>query len=759
MRRLIRSSGQCLFFGSICLLSNSLVAQVLPVERDTSHSLSLNGAWSLQPAILSAADAYLPHSPSQQSKHWQPINVPNNWFLAGYDYDGAVWHRRYFDLPKNQSQNRATLTFNAVDYAADVWLNGQYLGFHEGYFEPFAFDVSGILKAKDNFLAVRVDSPNEMPDKTWSLHKRLIKGVLNHHDTRPAGAWSLKGQDANSGGIWDDVSLKFSSDVAIDVLSPTIELTDHDSSSNSAVVTAHVQFHAPVLPDNLVAVLELVPSNFKGESQRIISKILPNSIQQDSSGQFHIDITMSAQDIQRWWPTGYGQPALYQLRVRLQSENRLLDEATQNIAFRTIRYDQQQHAFFVNGLRIFLRGTNYIASPWLTSMKREDYLRDISLMQDAHINAIRVHAHVTGRPFYDVADETGMLVWQDFPLQWGYDDSPVFADEAARQAKAMLQQLDHHPSIFAWSGHNEPPWNAPWMKYKYPDYEATQNRLLTQRVGEVLATDKTRYAHDYSATDEHLWMGWYSGNWREHAKKTKVSIVSEFGAQALPAVNVLKQIIPAADLWPKTLDPKDPMWESWDYHNFQVQETFKNAGVSRGESLEDFVANSQQYQARLTQLAAESYRRQRYQPVAAMFQFMFNETWPSINWGIVDYQRHPKAGYVALAQAYQPILPSIEWDSERFKSNETGRFVLWTINDTWQAYPNVTLSYRLLRDGKVVKQAKKIVDIMDADSGVPQWELKFSGLAGGNYTLEATLANNRQKLLAKNQFTFTVDGL
>ena len=85
--------------------------------------------------------------------------------------------------------------------------------------------------------------------------------------------------------------------------------------------------------------------------------------------------------------------------------------------------------------------------------------------------------------------------------------------------------------------------------------------------------------------------------------------------------------------------------------------------------------------------------------------------------------------------------------------------MLWTINDTWQAYPNVTLSYRLLRDGKVVKQAKKIVDIMDADSGVPQWELKFSGLAGGAYTLEATLANNRQKLLAKNQFTFTVDGL
>ena len=78
-----------------------------------------------------------------------------------------------------------------------------------------------------------------------------------------------------------------------------------------------------------------------------------------------------------------------------------------------------------------------------------------------------------------------MLVWQDFPLQWGYDDSPEFANEAVRQAKAMLTVLHHHPSIFAWSGHNEPPWNAPWMKYKYPDYKPQQNRYLTDAVGAV----------------------------------------------------------------------------------------------------------------------------------------------------------------------------------------------------------------------------------------------------------------------------------
>jgi hypothetical protein len=96
--------------------------------------------------------------------------------------------------------------------------------FHEGYFAPFAFDVTGLLNAKHNLLVVRVDSPNEMPDKTWSLHKRLIKGVLNHHDTRPAGAWSINGQDANSGGIWQDVNLHFSQDLSITHLKTSNQL-------------------------------------------------------------------------------------------------------------------------------------------------------------------------------------------------------------------------------------------------------------------------------------------------------------------------------------------------------------------------------------------------------------------------------------------------------------------------------------------------------------------------------------------------------
>ncbi|MDU7869352.1 MAG: hypothetical protein E7J78_19780, partial [Pantoea sp.] len=87
--------------------------------------------------------------------------------------------------------------------------NGQPLGKHEGYFQRFSLDASAALQ-RHNQLVVRVDSPYEDPHKVWPLHKTVMKGILNQHDTRPGGAWSPEGQDANSGGIWAPVRLHLS---------------------------------------------------------------------------------------------------------------------------------------------------------------------------------------------------------------------------------------------------------------------------------------------------------------------------------------------------------------------------------------------------------------------------------------------------------------------------------------------------------------------------------------------------------------------
>ncbi|MEY4516163.1 MAG: hypothetical protein RL180_509 [Pseudomonadota bacterium] len=706
---------------------------------------SLNGPWQVLPASMQPANVYTPTADHQQ---WKNLTIPANWYLGGYEWSGAVWHRRTFDIDPVLLSERSSLRFSAVDYAADVWLNGHYLGFHQGYFEPFWFDVSGHLKAQDNVLTVRVDSPDEMPNQVWSLHKKLIKGVLNHHDTRPGGAWSLRGQEANSGGIWQPVTLHHAETLTIEQFSVR---TDTPEQGDQATLRAQFTLNTALpVGHALTAHLTLTPST-GGHAQHF-------SVPVQVSGQgTAVTVTWPKINIQRWWPKNEGAQTQYHLQLELRDGTRVLDQTEQRTAFRSVRFDADQHAFFINGQRLFLRGTNYIPSPWLASMTRDAYTRDITLMQDAHINAVRVHAHVTGQAFYEQADELGLLVWQDFPLQWGYDDSDAFAQEAVRQAHAMTHLLAHHPSIFTWSAHNEPPWNADWMKYKYEDYNPLQNWQLTHRVADALAADPTRYWHGYSATGEHLWMGWYSGSWREHAKATRVSIVSEFGAQALPDVATLEGIIPPTDLWPSSTDPKNPTWKSWEYHNFQPLETFKNAGIQRGDSLDSFVDNSQRYQARLVQLAAESYRRQRYAPVAAVFHFMFNETWPSINWGIVDYQRKPKLGYSALQQAYQPILPSIAWEQSDIATGKSGNFTLWAINDTQKSYDKARLSYQVIAIDKqrlITSESKNFT--LPADTGKPIWSIVVAGLADGEYALLTRIDDHKGRSLGQNRYDFQV---
>lgn len=738
---------------ALFLLFSAACAQaVLPANRDPyPDRVSLDGPWEILPAGFLPADVYQPGSSAQTSHDWKAIRIPSNWYAEGYDLSGQVWFRKSFKWSATLSGQRALLTFRAVDYAADVWVNGHYAGFHEGYFAPFSMDVTQWLGSGDNLLVVRVDSPDEMPGKAWSLRKNLIKGVLNHHDTRPGGAWEIAGQDANSGGIWGSVWLEM---VPPD---PIVRLGASLRQGAGDTVRVEVERAGSPITVPLALSLTLSPDNFKGKSFSIDYPVPPESWNPTGRGTYRLAVDVPVSGLQRWWPKGHGAQNLYRLRAMLTGDAVPAVSAERRIGFRTVRLDKDGHAFLINDRRLFLRGTNYIASPWLSTVSSEDYRRDIRMMLDANVNAVRVHAHVAGADFYDRADEEGMLVWQDFPLQWGYSDSEEFLERALIQAREMHEMLDHHPSVFAWCGQNEPPWNAPWMKYKYPEYRPSQNIRLTQRIAEVLAEDETRYVHPFSSTDEHLWMGWYSGNWRDHARKTSVEIVSEFGAQALPGEETFRTIIPQSDWWPKTTDPKDPGWKSWEYRNFQAQETFANAKVQRGDSVRTFIANSQRYQARLVQLAGESYRRQRYQPVAAAFHFLFSETWPSINWGVVDYLRRPKEGYAALRQAFQPILPSIEWDSDKLPAGGTARFVLWSINDTWQAYPDAWLVWRLMRDNGARISGGMMAAPMDADSGLPVKELKYAGLEGGRYRLEAELRIGKKRILGTNSFTFDVE--
>lgn len=720
----------------------------LNTQGVTGRQIPLTGSWQFLAGDLQPTN---PHLVESSNLNWRPIQVPSNWYLQGQDLSGVVWYRHQFQVDPALQGKFVQLVFQGVDYAADVWLNGQHLGFHEGYFHPFRFPISDHLRwRQNNNLVVRVNSPYEEPGRVWSLHKRLIKGIFNHHDTRPGGAWSLRGQEKNTGGIWAPVFLQVSDQVAIASLKVTPQLTLPPSSGTSSAL-AHVELTVtnPATTAKAVQIrLQLQPDNFPGMASEpvwVTRTLRP--------GVNPIKIQLPAENPQLWWTWEHGNPNLYNLNVQIHREKQLLDQTDTVFGFRSIDFNPKTQVWSLNGKRIFIRGTNYISTQWLSEMTPEKYGYDLSLIKQANINAIRVHAHIEAQNFYHLCDRSGLLIWQDFPLQWGYTDDPAFIPEAARQATEMVDLLYNHPSIIAWSLHNEPPWDADWMKYKYPDYNPQQNQQLDQSLFEhVSRLDTSRWVQKAGTVKEHPWLGWYSGKWQDYAKPTQQAIITEFGAQALPNLPSLRRIFTDATIWPQT----NADWEQWHYHNFQKHETFNIAQVPQGKNPQEFIDNTQQYQAQLTQLAAESYRRQRFQPVSTIFQFMFVEDWPSVNWGIVDYWRNPKPGYTALKTAYQPILPSIAWKSQALKPGESQTLNLWVINDLWQPFPQARLSYTLQRDWKTVVTKTMPVAIA-ADSAQNITTLQYPVLQPGQYQLLVQITQPDATVLGQNTFKFTVE--
>src|SRR5262249_3049495 len=265
--------------------------------------------------------------------------------------------------------------------------NGHHLGSHTGYFQPFSFVISHLLHSHaENVLVVRVESPYEDRSTASSLHKRLIKGIFSHHDTRPGGAWSPRGQEQSTGGIWGPVYLRVSSQVAIDAIKVTPHLQDaaqpvQAGQTAHAAVVLTVTYVGPH-PQTVQFDLQLVPHNFTPEvptGGRLMA------MQYLHPGSNRLTFTLPSQDTYLWWTWEHGRPDLYRVEVVVRQDHVVLDQAATTLGFRTIEGTPETTGWRLNGRRIFLKGTNYIASQWLSEMTTEKYAFDLALMRRANI--------------------------------------------------------------------------------------------------------------------------------------------------------------------------------------------------------------------------------------------------------------------------------------------------------------------------------------------------------------------------------------
>ncbi|HEY4003194.1 MAG TPA: glycoside hydrolase family 2 TIM barrel-domain containing protein [Candidatus Xenobia bacterium] len=603
-------------------------------------------------------------SPASQGKVGDPGELGSPQLDRGLDYEGTVWFRRHFQW----GTGRAVLRFESVDYFADVYVNGHLVGSHEGCFEPFEFDVSKWAHAGDNLLAVKVSAPalvfdwSETWPISWPKHQGFIKGIFAYHDTRPGGT-TVRGQERGTGGILGEVSIRRAPDVEVERL----QVAPDQVSAASAVLHLDCRLHnwssktRSIVLDGSVA-----PANFAGVPvKRMLERVeVPSGVDVDCKW----DVTVKQPHL--WWSWDYGLPNLYRWKV-----NGTFCE----FGIRSVTHDANW-VWSLNGVRIFPRGTNYISTQWLSQTDRDWYARDVGMMKACNLNSVRVHAHLENPEFYRQCDEAGLMVWQDFPLQWGFTDDAGFRREALRQVDAMIARDFNHPSIIVWCLHNESPHASAWMRKKDPQQNLALDNAL---VAEAQRQDRTRVCHRDSGTgDGHVYDGWYGDTVARFRDDKVAPFLTEYGAEALPGIDTLKTMFPPDKLWP-------PDWDTWAYHNFQYEQTFNVAKVPKGDTLEQFVENSQNYQAALLKYSTELFRRRKWHGMTGIYQFMFVDDWPSITWSVVDYYRKPKKGYLALQTAMQPVLPSIEYSVDKPDDPVT----LWVVNDRHQAYRGARLEW------------------------------------------------------------------
>jgi beta-mannosidase len=648
--------------------------------------------WEAVPlaAPLSAAE-----EANRIKRPWAPVRVPEHWQLedAFAAYEGLVLYRCRFEVQASFEGEMLSLRFGGVYYSARVWLNGVYLGSHEGYFAAFEFDCTEVVAGGENELLVEVCSPEEPEEND----RKTIGGVW--------ARWDGMSPHINPGGIFRDVAIVRSGRVRIRSLGVEAD----PSGRGRAFVELYARRGTRASLTGRVRPLGFESSGAEFEEEVWVE-----------FGGSRIELEFFLLHPRLWWTSDRGEQPLYELLLVCGGQEERVRFGVRSVELRNWK-------IYLNGERTFLRGVNYLPTDVYPARSSEDRLRaDARLVRRANMNAVRVHAHVAEEEFYAACDELGVLVLQDFPLQWTHRREIL--EPAVAQAGEMARGLRSHPCVGIYVAHDEPFYVAPPEKWTTlgllrtaaevlsPRWILWQRRVLDSAVVQAIEdVDSSRpviEAAGHLSSTNHLYFGWYYGRFRDLERVVNVfpglsRLPTEYGAQALPNLESLQEI------WPES---REPDWNtlSWTYR-LQVERmrryvTWKHDRLA-------YVRETQTYQAELLKHATELFRRRKYRPTGGVFAFMLNDPAPAISWSVVDWRRRPKVAYEVLAAAMGPVLICSEFPEESYGVAEDISLPLFVVNDLPRSLGRIGWNWELHLEGTVFADGSGKVEI-PADSVV-----------------------------------------
>ncbi len=631
-------------------------------------------------------------------------NEASQW-VDTYDW----WYRRevQFFQTRFLDENgfgkcRTFLIFDAIDYQSAIYWNDTKLGTRVGMFSRQVYEIprEKILEGA-NLLAVRVSGGNQLPRMKLNWHEKIWRAMVGrflphaaHAPEFPDRYATLKCQMSYGWdfaprlltcGIWDEAWLVQTREIFVR------EVWVQGTPDGRVGVALDLDTLAA---REVRAHFEIRGKNFDAPNQNFE---FPMRLEASGAQSFSLQL----ENPRAWNPWDRGEPNLYALRATILDERGEMDSCETTFGLRTIELMQNPNTpthsapwtFTINGQPEFIRGANWVPADAIPArVTREEYAVLLQMARDANINLLRVWGGglKEKRAFYEVCDELGILVWQEFPFSGaGVDYFPRdenYLDLARQECNAIVRALRNHPSVVLWCGGNE--------------FIPRANRHVIEIMrAAVTKNDGTRPFKPASPSkdESHNWRVWHGwANTRDYEKDGAL-FFGEFGLQAASNVETLTRFLPDDALFPPN--------ELWDYHNAEREKLWRYAnpvlsfraerdvelGVELQRttrsiaeiSVEEFVAASQEAQARGLQIAIEHARRNKPRVSGCAF-WQFNEPWYSICWSVVDYARKPKRAYTKIQEVYNPILVSFAYPYRQRAVGESVSGQLWLINDTLQ---------------------------------------------------------------------------
>ena len=630
--------------------------------------LSLNGPWTLNVP----GEAFGP----------VPATVPGSVYgdlLSGGKIPDPFWrdnetqalklmerdfvYTRDFEAPEALLKcDQVLLRCEGLDTLADITINGQSVGQADNMHRTWEYDVKGLIKPGRNAIAVTFHSPTRYIREAWAADRcdgteDAMRGFPHLRKAHCMFGWDW-GPRLPDAGIWRNIAL-----IGVDTarISDVLVRQRHQNGKVTLCIETRLAHAAP------------------GRTRVDVAVTAPDGTALTAEGE-RCEITID--DPKLWWPSGLGEQPLYTVAVTLSGDDGALDSWERRIGLRTLTVKREKDRWgesfchLVNGVDVFAMGADYIPEDSILSRRSPERTR--RLLEDAKLanfNCVRVWGGgcYPDDWFYDLCDELGLLVWQDFMFACAvYRLTDAFEAGIRAELTDNIRRIRHHACLALWCGNNEMEsfvkdrvWvsDAGQVADYIKMYEYIFPRILKQEDPDAFYWPSSPSSggsfdapQDPDRGDVHYWEVWHGlkpfTDYRSHLFR----YASEFGFQSFPGMDTIERFT-----LPEDRNPFSYVMEKHQRNasaNGRIAQ-YLSQMYRYPTDFSAFIYASQLLQAQAMQYAVEHWRRHRGRCMGAVV-WQLNDCWPVVSWSSIDYYGSWKALHYYETRFFAPVLISCQ---------------------------------------------------------------------------------------------------